>query len=212
MRDANLPIGKFICLKNKQAILSFAEAEKELGLPIFVKPANMGSSVGISKVENEADYFKAIEEAFKYDSKILLEEFIKAREIECAVLGGEAPEASVLGEIKPKHSFYSYEAKYLDDDGADMTIPAVVDKLVDKQIRELAIKTFVVLNCFGLGRVDFFLTENNKIYINEINTLPGFTNISMYPKLWEASGLKQVDLLDKLIQFALRRFAKEEKN
>ena len=169
----------------------------------------MGSSVGISKVKNEKELDQAIREAFKYDTKIVIEENILGREIECAVLGNQHPMASVLGEIIPGGEFYSYQAKYVDD---TKTITNVkLEPATRKTIQGLAIRVFQALNCEGMGRVDFFLKKDGKVLVNEINTIPGFTGISMYPKLWEASGLSQSKLLDRLIELALERFEREKK-
>ena len=209
LRDANIPIGKFIALKDGEKV-SFKDAKKTLGLPLFIKPANMGSSVGVSKVRNEKEFKKAVAEAFKFDSKILVEEFIDGREVECAVLGNEIPMASIPGEIIANQEFYSYNAKYIDD-GYVIEIPVKVNKKISKKIQELAVKVFQTLNCEGMGRVDFFVKKNNTVLVNEINTIPGFTNISMYPKLWEASGISQTKLLDKLIELAIERFKKQNK-
>ena len=209
LRDAGLPIAKFI-VKRAGERLSFNEAKKALGLPLFVKPANMGSSVGVSKVRNEKEWKIAIKEAFTYDNKILIEEFVPGREIECAVLGNEKPIASVPGEIIASQEFYSYDAKYVDE-GSVVEIPAKIPQKTAKEIRELAVKTFRALNCEGMGRVDFFLKKNGEILVNEINTIPGFTDISMYPKMWEASGIPQTKLLDILINLAIERFSKERK-
>lgn len=171
----------------------------------------MGSSVGVSKVSEEKDFDKAIREAFKYDRKILIEENIKGREIECSVLGNDDPIASVPGEVISSHDFYSYEAKYIDEHGAALEIPAKLSDEIIKKVQALAVKTFKTLSCEGLGRVDFFLKENGDVLVNEINTIPGFTSISMYPKLWEASGISYTELIDRLIQLALERFEKEQK-
>ncbi|OGJ14964.1 D-alanine--D-alanine ligase A [Candidatus Nomurabacteria bacterium RIFOXYD1_FULL_39_12] len=209
LRDAGIPIGKFIALKEGGEI-NFNKIKKALGLPMFIKPANMGSSVGISKVRNEKEFKKGINEAFKFDRKIIIEEFIQGREIECALLGNDMPMASVPGEIVANQDFYSYDAKYIDA-GSKSVIPAPIDKKTTKKIQELAIKTFQVLNCEGMSRVDFFLKKNGTVLVNEINTIPGFTNISMYPKLWEASGIPVSKLLDRLIELALERFEKEKK-
>ncbi len=208
LRDAGVPIGKFITIKTTDKI-NFSEAKKKLGLPLFIKPANMGSSVGVSKVYSEPEFKKAIKDAFLYDTKILIEEFIDGREIECAVLGNDAPMASIPGEIIANQEFYSYDAKYIDE-GSVAEIPAKIDKKTTKKIQELAIKTFQALNCEGLSRVDFFLKKNGEVLVNEINTIPGFTNISMYPKLWEASGIPVSKLLDRLIELAVERFEKEK--
>jgi len=208
-RDAGIPIGKFVTVSGNEKI-NFNEIKNELGLPLFIKPANMGSSVGISKVRNEKEFKKAIAEAFKFDNKIVIEEFIDGREIECSVMGNENPIASTPGEIIANQDFYSYNAKYIDD-GYVINIPAKIDKKLAEKVRELAIKVFKVLACEGMGRVDFFLKKNGEVIANEINTIPGFTNISMYPKLWEADGISQTMLLDKLIDFAMARFEREKK-
>lgn len=210
LREAEIPIGKFLTFKEKD-IPTYEEAVKNLGLPLFVKPANMGSSVGVSKVREKKDFDKAVWEAFKYDRKILIEEGIKGREIECSVLGNDNPIASIPGEVIPNHDFYSYEAKYIDKDGATLEIPAKLSNEIIKKIQILTVKTFKTLSCEGLGRIDFFLKENGDILVNEINTIPGFTSISMYPKLWEASGISYTELIDRLIQLALERFKKEKK-
>ncbi len=210
LRDAGIPIGKFLVYKEKEAP-AYEEVVKNLGLPFFVKPANMGSSVGVSKVSGKKDYDKAIRKAFKYDRKILVEENIEGREIECSVLGNDDPIASVPGEIISNHDFYSYEAKYIDEHGAVLEIPAKLTGEIVKKVQTLAIRTFKVLSCEGLGRVDFFLRKNGEVLVSEINTIPGFTSISMYPKLWEASGMSYAELIDRLIQLALERFEKEQK-
>lgn len=209
LRDAKIPIAKFLVFKSQDK-LNFEQIKKELGLPLFVKPANLGSSVGVSKVHNEKEFNEAVKEAFQFDNKILIEEFINGREIECAVLGNDDPIASIPGEVKPTHEFYSYDAKYIDEDGARFAIPAKINKQTEKKIRDLAIKAFKVLACEGIARVDFFL-QKDKVFVNEINTIPGFTKISMYPKLWEASGIPYEELIDKLIQLALVRFNSESK-
>ena len=183
------------------------EIEHDFGYPYFVKPANMGSSVGVAKIKESSEAKSKIHEAWQYDSKILIEKFVPARELEVSVLGNENAKASIVGEIIPTHDFYSYEAKYLDENGAHLKIPA--EKLSPAQIgqiQEFAVQTFHALECAGLARVDFFLDKaTEKIYLNEINTLPGFTNISMYPKLWAASGLGYPQLLDQLIELAFER-------
>jgi D-alanine-D-alanine ligase len=169
----------------------------------------MGSSVGISKVQNEIEFKKAIKKAFEFDTKIIIEENIPGREIECAVFGNDFPMASLPGEIIANQDFYSYDAKYIDT-GSVVEIPAKIPAKTTKKIQELAIKVFQVLNCEGMSRVDFFLKKNGEVLVNEINTIPGFTDISMYPKLWEASGVSVTKLLDRLIEFALKRFEKEQ--
>ncbi|MDR2543794.1 MAG: D-alanine--D-alanine ligase [Treponema sp.] len=209
LRDAQIPIGKFLVLKSQDSAPTFAEITAAVGTPFFVKPANMGSSVGISKVRSEAELTTALKDAFLYDTKIIIEEFIPGREIECAVLGNEEPAASIPGEIIPAHEFYSYEAKYLDEKGASLEIPAKLDEETIKRIQELSIKVFKVLCCEGLSRIDFFLKSNGELIVNEINTMPGFTRISMYPKMWEASGISYTGLITRLIELAIERFEKE---
>jgi D-alanine-D-alanine ligase len=208
-RETKIPIGKFLVLNVGEKI-SFIEIKKKLGLPVFVKPANLGSSVGIHKVKNEKEWMAALKDAFLYDSKIVIEENIVGREIECSVLGNENPIASIPGEIIANEEFYSYDAKYKGA-GSTAIIPAKLDKKTVEKIKNMAIDVFKTLGCEGMGRVDFFLKENGDILVNEINTLPGFTAISMYPKLWEASGLPLVKLLDKLIDLGLQRFKREQK-
>jgi D-alanine-D-alanine ligase len=211
MRDAAIPIAKFLTVHWNDEIPSYSDAVKELGTPLFVKPSNLGSSVGIAKAHNEKEYVAAVQDAFRYDTKIIVEEFIEGREIECAVLGNEDPKASVPGEVVPHHEFYSYEAKYLDENGAGLEIPAKLDAKTTKRVQELAVKAFKVLSCEGMARVDAFVKYNGDVVVNEINTIPGFTKISMYPKLWEASGVSYTELISKLIDLAIERYDREKK-
>jgi D-alanine-D-alanine ligase len=177
----------------------------ELGYPIFVKPSNGGSSLGVSKVKDETQLSAAILSAAEYDRRVLLERAVRARELECAVLGYDAPEASIVGEVIPGHEFYDYEDKYFDDK-ARLEIPARIPAGVADTVRDLAVRAFKAIDGAGMARVDFFLEEGTGlVYVNEINTIPGFTRISMYPKLWEASGLPFPRLLDRLILLALER-------
>lgn len=210
LRDAGIPTPRFrtIHLSERSAVTA-ESLIAELGLPLFVKPANMGSSVGISKAKDAASLQGAIELAFRFDRKVLIEEFVDGREIECAVLGNEDPQASVLGEIitGPQHEFYSYDAKYVDNEGQKLEIPARLPPDVTQRVRELAVRTFKALCCEGMSRVDFFVKNDGSALVNEINTIPGFTNISMYPKLWEASGISYSQLIDRLLQLALERGA-----
>ena len=179
---------------------------RQFGFPCFIKPCKAGSSVGISKVKLPADLAAAIDEAFEWDSVILVEQAVDAREIEFSVLGNEKPEVSGPGEIRPRHEFYSYTAKYIDSDGAELLIPAEIDKSKATDMGNVAIEAYLALNCSGMARVDFFLDkETGRFFLNEINTLPGFTSISMYPKLWESSGLSYAMLLDRLISLAFAR-------
>jgi D-alanine-D-alanine ligase len=191
--------------------------ESKLKYPVFVKPANLGSSVGISKVRNRKDLGLAIETAAAYDRKIVVEHGVggkkhKARELECSVLGNDAPQASTVGEIIPSAEFYDYNAKYLDE-GSQLLIPAKITKKQIKDVQQMAIRAFQAVDCSGLARVDFLMDpKTEKIYVNEINTMPGFTSISMYPKLWAASGLGYQELIDRLIQLALERHQDKKKN
>jgi D-alanine-D-alanine ligase len=209
LRDARIPSARFLTAHSPKEI-DFAAAERELGLPVFIKPANCGSSVGIHKVKNEKEFAAAVKDAFRYDLKILVEEFIQGREIECSVLGNDDPIASLPGEIITRHEFYSYEAKYLDEKGAALEIPAKLTDGVVAEIQRLAVRTFKALYCEGMARVDFFLRGDREVIVNEINTIPGFTKISMYPKLWEATGIGYTELIDRLIQLAMERYQREK--
>jgi len=209
-RHRGLTIGDYLAFqvwqweKEEEALI--AEIEGKLGYPCFIKPANMGSSVGISKAFDRAMLKEGILEALRYDLKIVVEAFIQAREIECSVLGGEDPVASIPGEVIPCNEFYDYNAKYLDD-RSRLLIPAPLGEEAVKDIRSAAVEAFLAIGCSGLARVDFFYQEEKKqLIINEINTMPGFTSISLYPKLWEATGIQYSDLIDKLIEIAVERF------
>jgi D-alanine-D-alanine ligase len=191
--------------------------EKALKYPMFVKPANLGSSVGISKAHDKKELGPAIVEAAKYDRKIVIEQGVgttkaKAREIEVSVLGNDVPQASIAGEIVPAAEFYDYNAKYIDE-GSKLLIPAKLSKSKMKQIQQLAIEAFIAVDCSGLARVDFLMDpRSGKLYVNEINTMPGFTAISMYPKLWAATGLEYTPLISRLIELALERHADKKRN
>lgn len=211
LRDAKIPIAKFLVFQQSVARrINFARITRTLGLPLFVKPANLGSSVGISKVQDRRQFAAAVKEAFRFDDKILIEESIRGREIECSVLGNDKPMASLPGEITTRHDFYSYDAKYIDEKGAQLVIPAKLSRSAIRTVQRLAIQTFKTLCCEGMARVDFFLQPDGAVLVNEINTIPGFTKISMYPKLWEASGISYARLIDHLIQLALERFRKDK--
>ncbi len=210
LRDAAIPTPKFVVLQNGADKAELKSAAETLGYPCFVKPANLGSSVGINKAQNEQELESAVKEALTYDRKVIIEEFIQGREIECSVLGDEDAAASLPGEILTHHDFYSYEAKYLDEDGAGLAIPADLPQEIMHEIQKLAVETFKVLNCHGMARVDFFLRGGSEILVNEINTIPGFTKISMFPKLWEISGLPLPKLVENLIELAIDRFKKEK--
>jgi D-alanine-D-alanine ligase len=184
--------------------------EAMISYPVFTKPANLGSSVGISKCRNREEMVDGVNEAFRFDRRVVVEQGIAARELEIAVLGNEDPIASIVGEIRPRREFYDYYAKYVaepgSDDESELLIPANIDPALSDQVRALAIRAYKAIDCAGMGRVDMFLNKDNQtFYINEINTIPGFTRISMYPKLWEASGISYPQLLDRLISLALER-------
>jgi len=217
---AELPIVKHVTILRSDWEKDSRKIERrvaKLKYPVFVKPANLGSSVGISKAHNRKELGPAVEEAAKFDRKIVIEQSVggkkeKAREIECSVLGNDDPSASVPGEIVPSKEFYDYDAKYLDE-GSQLIIPAKLTKSESKKVQELAVKAFQAVDCSGLARVDFLMDpKTRKIYVNEINTMPGFTAISMYPKLWAASGLDYSDLIDRLIQLGIERHEDKKKN
>lgn len=210
LRDVGIGIVDFITV-HRGEIVDAPQIFSRLGTPVFVKPANLGSSVGVSKAGNLVELQHALDQAFQFDHKVLVEAFADAREIECAVLGNREPAASVVGEIIPSHEFYSYAAKYLDDKGAALAVPADIDAATSARVRELSLKVFQVLGCEGMARVDFFLSKDGALRVNEINTIPGFTAISMYPRLWEASGVPYTELITRLIELALERHASDLK-
>src|SRR6266851_480631 len=221
---AGIPIVKHVTILRSDWEKNPKKVQKRVGsklkYPVFVKPANLGSSVGISKAHDRTALGPAIEEAAKFDRKIVIEQGVggkkqKAREIECSVLGNDEPAASLPGEIVPGKEFYDYAAKYVDE-GSQLIIPAKLTKAETKKVQELAVRSFKAVDCSGLARVDFLMEpgpgKSRKIYLNEINTMPGFTSISMYPKLWAASGLEYSDLIDRLIRLGLERHADKKKN
>src|SRR5471032_1555182 len=206
LRDAGIAVTPFVTLTRRNAAsCAFDTAVKKLGLPMFVKPANQGSSVGVSKVTDEAGYAAAVELALGFDEKVLVESAVSGREIECAVLGNEDAIASGCGEIVVHSGFYSYDSKYIDDQAAEVVVPANISIDASERIRALAVEAFHVLGCSGLARVDVFLTDSGEVLINEINSLPGFTRISMYPKLWQATGMSYSELVSRLIDLALEK-------
>jgi D-alanine-D-alanine ligase len=219
-RNAGLPIVKHVTILRSNWDANPKKAgklvESKLKYPVFVKPANLGSSVGISKAHNRKELGPAIYEAAKFDRKIVIEQGVgggqKAREIECSVLGNDNPRASVPGEIVPSKEFYDYNAKYVDE-GSQLVIPAKLTKPETNKVQQLAIAAFKAVDCSGLARVDFLMEpKTRKIYLNEINTMPGFTAISMYPKLWAASGISYPELIERLIQLGLERHEEKKKN
>lgn len=205
MRDAGLCVGKFLTVTAAQ-LPRYDDIVSRLGVPFFVKPANMGSSVGVRKVHSQTEWQDAIREALRYDTKVIIEEAIEGREIECGVLDGDTLTASLPGEVRPVYEFYSYDAKYLDDNGAALEIPAKLSPDTTQRVRDSALTVFRTLCCEGLARVDFFVTAANEIYVNEINTMPGFTRISMYPKLFSVCGIDYTSLITRLIENAVARY------
>jgi D-alanine-D-alanine ligase len=213
-RQAGLRIAKYawrlsaLCHHDPKKVAR--DVEKTLRYPIFVKPANTGSSVGITKAHTRIELQNGMAEASSYDRKVIFEQGVAdAREIECSVLGNDTPLASVCGEVIPSNEFYDYDAKYVD--GASRSeIPAQLPRRLSEQIRRLAVRAYVAIDCAGMARADFFVTRRNgTVYINELNTIPGFTSISMYPKLWESSGMSFPALLDRLIELAMQRHAEK---
>lgn len=209
LRDAGLPIVDFVVVRAGQAVGAelALRVERELGFPCFVKPANLGSSVGVSKVRTAMELPAAVLSALRYDRKLVIERAIDAREIETAVLGANELEVSVPGEIIPRHEFYSYEAKYLDPNGAELVVPAALDPVQTREVQRLSLQAFQTLELEGLARVDFFLERGTgNWFVNEVNTLPGFTEVSMYARMWQHSGLAYRDLVTRLIELGLGRF------
>lgn len=210
--EAGVPAARSVTILS-DAAPSFADLRAKLGLPLFIKPARQGSSVGVSKVCDETDYQAALTEGFRHDTKLLAEEFIDGREVECSVL--EAPDGSLFvsrtGEIAPaeSHGFYTYDAKYIDADGAAIRVPAELAEGVEDELRALAAKAFRALGCDGMARADFFVTADRRVLVNELNTIPGFTDISMYSKAMAASGVSYPQIIDRLVAHALARSARE---
>ena len=210
LRDATIPVAPSVTvtLSSKPAY-SYDVVSSTLGDTLYIKPSNLGSSIGVECVSDKQAYNRAIDTALSYCDKVLVESRVIGREIECAVLGNENPQASVIGEIIPQVDFYTFENKYVNADGALLSIPADLPEEVALKAQELAVIAFKALDCLGMSRVDMFYQDDGTLLINEVNTIPGFTNISMYPKLWEHGGVPQSDLITRLITFALERYKKE---
>ena len=209
MREAGLPVTDFLTFRyTEKEKISFTSISKKLGLPFMVKSASLGSSVGVTKVSNKADFKKAIEEAFKYDDEMLAEEFVTGREIECAILGNNPPEASYPGEIviSKNYEFYTFDAKYVDPEAVQIHVPAKLTKAIAEKIRAVSVKAYQALHCLDFSRVDLFLDKKGRIFINEINTIPGFTNSSMYPMMWKERGISFTELITKLLNLAQERY------
>ncbi|MBF0287786.1 MAG: D-alanine--D-alanine ligase [SAR324 cluster bacterium] len=210
LRDHGFPTIPYLVLRSRQTI-SFQEIKQQLGTPLFIKPCRLGSSIGIHKVEAEAQFDRALVDAFQYDRKVIVEQAIQGREIECAVLGNDNPVASkALGEIINLKNFFTFEAKYLNENEGQLKIPAELDEHLAQQIRDTAVAAFTLLECEGLARVDFFLRPDNSFIILEINTSPGLAKGLMYPSLWEASNVSYSELLDKLVNLGIERYDQEK--
>ena len=216
-QQKGLPILKWLTIKRKEwqvdRVETLSLVQKNFEYPLFVKPTNLGSSVGITKVHEKEELEKAIDLASSYDRKILIEQGLEeAREIECSVLGNDEPRVSVVGEVKPAGEFYDYDSKYIDE-GTQLIVPADLPDKVSKEVQQIALRAFRAVDAAGMARVDFFVTKKeNKIYLSEINTIPGFTSVSMYPRLWQATGISYPELIDRLIQLALERHQDKNQN
>jgi D-alanine-D-alanine ligase len=211
---AGLPVGKYLTIsENDEAKISYVEIIKKIGDPFILKPANLGSSVGVFKVKSADEYKTAYRDAFQYDHTLILETFIEGVELECAIKGNKNASATIAGEVvvKGEHEFYSYDAKYEDPEGSETIIPARIPKQHFDEIKGLCVKAYHAMGCKDYARVDLFLTNEGKVYLNEINTLPGFTDISMFPKLWEYEGVGYTDLISELIQLCLMRKAESDR-
>jgi D-alanine-D-alanine ligase len=213
LRDTGIAVARFVTVQSPQLDDSATDASiDQLGFPLFVKPANMGSSIGVSKVTSRQELAKAINAARMFDTKVLVEEAIVGDEIECAVLGNDEPKASIIGRVIPRQDgFYSYKAKYIDETGASLEMPAAISTDSAEKARQTALAAFRALNCEGMSRVDMFMRPDGTIVVNEINTIPGFTKISMYPKLWEMSGITHTNLITQLIHLAIERFERRQR-
>jgi D-alanine-D-alanine ligase len=208
LKEAGIPTADFLFNHFGDKIYSFEEVVGRLGSPLMVKSATLGSSIGVSKVRNEAEFDTAVKEAFRYDDCVIFEKFIKARELECAVLGNNPPQASLPGEIiiSDQYEFYTFDAKYVDDKAVRIEVPAVLDEAISARIRDLSVQAYQALHCLDFARVDLFLSAQGEVLINEINTIPGFTNSSMFPMMWKERGISFVALISRLIEMALERF------
>jgi D-alanine-D-alanine ligase len=211
LRDSGIPVARFRVLRTWEKIPSFSSVVQALGLPFFIKPASLGSSIGVRKVTKMQDYKNACKLAFSYDTKIIFEEYIKGRELWCNVIGNEKPTVSLLGEIKPENDFFDYEAKYTTESKTTYFVPASIKDNVMKHMQALATKTYQTLCCEGMARVDFFLTDRSMVYVNEVNTIPGFRETSLYPKLWKISGMSYPNLINTLLTLARERYKRDQR-
>ncbi len=209
LKLAGLPVTNFLTFHfSEKDQINFKDIKKELGLPFMVKSASLGSSVGVSKVKDEKSFKEAVDEAFRYDDSLLVEEFVTGREIECAILGNFPPEASYPGEIviSDKYEFYTFDAKYVDPDAVRIDVPANLNPRIAEKVRDISVRAYQALQCEDFSRVDLFVTEEGKMYINEINTIPGFTNSSMYPMMWKERGIGFTELISRLLDLAEQRY------
>jgi len=203
LRDADVLVADFVTIRKGAVAPDYDSVAERLGAELYVKPVNLGSSVGVSFADSPVAYERALTEAFQYDRKVVVEAKVVGREIECAVLGNDEPKASVIGEVAPTSEFYTFDSKYVDKEDAQLSIPADISEVDAAAARKLAVRVFTLLECKGFARVDMFLQADGQLIVNEVNTIPGFTSISMYPKLWESTGLPYKELLSRLIDLAM---------
>jgi D-alanine-D-alanine ligase len=214
LKEAGVPVTRFISFHHRDRNkFTFEVVLRKLGMPVMVKSASLGSSVGVSKVTRKTEFKKAVDEALRYDHQVIIEEFIEGREIECAVLGNNPPVASNPGEIiiRKDYAFYTFDAKYVDPDAVSIQVPAILEKAASTAIRKVSVKAFQALHCEDFARVDLFLTRRGKIYVNEINTIPGFTNSSMFPMMWKERGIDFTELITRLITLASERHVENKR-
>ncbi len=212
--EAGVPVGKYVQkYYHEKGAISFDSITEKIGLPFIIKPSCSGSSVGVNKVNDESNFKEALDNTFKYDNSILFEEFIEGRELECAIIGNEKPIASNPGEvvISGDYEFYTYTAKYMDEAAAKIIVPADVPSDIAQKVKKLSIQAYHALNCEDFARVDLFLKENGEVLVNEINTIPGFTDVSMFPVLWQEEGISYKNLITKLIDFSLEKFKQKNR-
>ena len=207
LHEAGLPVTEFIPLHYQNPTPTFEEVRQKLGAPFMVKSASLGSSVGVTKVNSKGEFARAVKEAFRYDNELLFERYVRGREIECAILGNDPPKASLPGEIiiSKKYDFYTFDAKYVDSKAVSIEVPAKLSASHAERIRELSVRAFTALKCEDYARVDLFLSEDDDIFVNEINTIPGFTNSSMYPMMWKERGISFTELISRLIALSVKR-------
>ena len=214
LENEGIPTCRYLAISQaNQSEVSFDQIVAAVGLPFMVKPISLGSSVGVTKINDQEQFEQALEETLQYDHGFLAEEFISGRELECAILGNSGAKSSDPGEIviSPKYDFYSYDAKYQDPEAVEIKVPAALDSHIKQKIKDLCLQSYKVLRCADFARVDLFLTADNSVYINEINTIPGFTNSSMFPSLWAQHGIDYSDLITKIIELALERYESKKK-